>query len=54
MAVAEAYDQAAVQLQELHDAYSQAGDSAIFHEKLNEFRRRYSTRSAMLRRIKKL
>lgn len=49
-----AYDQVAHQLEELRDAYSQAGDSARFDQKLNEFRDRYSNRPAMLRRIEKL
>lgn len=52
--VASAYEQAAAQLQELRDAYAQAGDGAVFHQKLNGFRRRYSNRPAMLRRIEKL
>ena len=52
--IASAYDQAAAQLQELHDAYAQAGDIGGFQQKLNGFRRRYSNRPAMLRRIEKL
>jgi len=52
--IASAYDQAAAQLQELRDAYAQAGDIGGFQQKLNEFRRRYSNRPAMLRRIEKL
>lgn len=52
--IASAYDQAAAQLQELRDAYAQAGDSGIFERKLAEFRHRYSNRPAMLRRIEKL
>ncbi len=52
--VASAYDQAATQLQELRDAYTQAGDSAGFNQKISEFRNRYSNRPAMLRRIEKL
>ncbi len=52
--IASAYDQAAAQLQELRDAYAQAGDSGGFQQKLNGFRRRYSNRPAMLRRIEKL
>lgn len=45
--VSSAYDQAATQLQELRDAYAQAGDTAAFEEKLAGFRRRYSNRPAM-------
>ena len=52
--IASAYDQAAAHLQELHDAYAQAGDIAAFQQKLNGFRLRYSNRPAMLRRIEKL
>jgi len=52
--IASAYDQAAAQLQELRDAYAQAGDTGGFQQKLNGFRRRYSNRPAMLRRIEKL
>ncbi len=52
--VSSAYDQAANQIQELRDAYSQAGDSAGFNQKISEFRKRYSNRPAMLRRIEKL
>ena len=52
--IASAYDQAAAQLQELRDAYAQAGESAGFEQKLTGFRRRYSNRPAMLRRIEKL
>lgn len=52
--IASAYDQAAAQLQELRDAYAQAGDIAGFQQKLDGFRRRYSNRPAMLRRIEKL
>ena len=52
--IASAYDQVAAQLQELSDAYAQAGDLDAFHQKLSEFRRRYSNRPAMLRRIEKL
>ena len=52
--IASAYDQAAAQLQELGRAYAQAGDVAGFQQKLAEFRRRYSSRPAMLRRIEKL
>lgn len=52
--IASAYDQAAAQLQELRDAYAQAGDISSFHQKVREFRVRYSNRPAMLRRIEKL
>jgi flavin-dependent dehydrogenase len=52
--IASAYDQAAAQLQELRDAYAEAGDSDGFQQKLNGFRLRYSNRPAMLRRIEKL
>jgi hypothetical protein len=52
--IASAYDQAAAQLQELRDAYSQAGNIGGFQQKLTGFRQRYSNRPAMLRRIKKL
>ena len=52
--IASAYDQAAAQLQELRDAYAQAGDTGGFQQKLTGFRRRYSNRPAMLRRIEKL
>ena len=52
--IASAYDQAATQLQELRDAYAQAGDIGGFQQKLIEFRRRYSNRPAMMRRIEKL
>jgi hypothetical protein len=52
--IASAYDQAAAQLQELRDAYAQAGDISGFQQKLKGFRLRYSNRPAMLRRIEKL
>src|SRR5436190_4896349 len=52
--IASAYDQAAAQLQELRDAFAQAGDTGGFQQKLTGFRRRYSNRPAMLRRIEKL
>ena len=52
--IASAYDQAAAQLQELCDAYAQAGDIGGFQQKLTGFRLRYSNRPAMLRRIEKL
>ncbi len=52
--IGSAYDQAAAQLQELRDAYAQAGGAGTFQWKLNEFRRRYSNRPAALRRIEKL
>jgi hypothetical protein len=47
--IASAYDQAAAQLQELRDAYAQAGDIGGFQMKLRAFRVRYSNRPAMLR-----
>ena len=52
--IASTYDQAAAQLQELCDAYAQAGDIGGFQQKLAGFRLRYSNRPAMLRRIEKL
>ena len=52
--IASAYDQASAQLEELRDAYAQAGDIGGFQQKLNGFRLRYSNRPAMLRRIAKL
>jgi hypothetical protein len=52
--IASAYDQVADQLQELRDAYAQAGDLGSFQQKLTGFRLRYSNRPAMLRRIEKL
>lgn len=52
--VTSAYDQVAAQLQELRDAYAQAGGIGAFEQKLTGFRRRYSNRPAMLRRIEKL
>ena len=52
--IASAYDQAAAQLQELRDAYAQAGDIGGFQQKLTGFRVRYSNRPAMLRRIEEL
>ena len=52
--IASAYDQAAAQLQELRDAYAQAGDSGGFQKKFRDFRVRYSNRPAMLRRIESL
>jgi hypothetical protein len=52
--ITSAYDQAAAQLQELRDAYAQGGDIGAFQQKLAGFRRRYSNRPAMLRRIEKL
>jgi tryptophan synthase beta subunit len=51
---ASAYDQVATQLQELRDAYAQASDIHGFQQKLASFRRQYSNRPAMLRRIEKL
>ena len=52
--IASAYEQAADQLQELRDAYAQAGNVSGFEQKLREFRVRYSNRRAMLRRIENL
>jgi hypothetical protein len=52
--IASAYDQAASRLEELRDAYAQAGDTGGFQQKLAAFRLRYSNRPAMLRRIKEL
>ena len=52
--IGSAYEQVAAQLQELRDAYAQAGDIGGFQQKLIAFRRRYSNRPAMLRRIEKL
>jgi formate dehydrogenase maturation protein FdhE len=52
--IASAYDQAAAQLEELRDAYAQAGDIDGFQQKLRGFRVRYSNRPAMLRRTEKL
>jgi hypothetical protein len=52
--IGSAYDQAAVQLQELRDAYAQANDIGAFQQKLSGFRHRYSNRPAMLRRIENL
>jgi len=52
--IASAYDQAAAQLNELRDAYAQAGDVGGFQQKLRGFRLKYSNRPAMLRRIEKL
>jgi len=52
--ITSAYDQAAAQLQELRDAYAQAGNIGGFQQKLNGFRLRYSNRPAMLRRMEKL
>jgi hypothetical protein len=52
--MASAYDHAAAQLQELRNAYAQAGDIGSFLQKLSGFRRRHSNRPAMLRRIEKL
>jgi len=52
--IASAYDQAATQLQELRDAYAQAGAVSGFQQKFRDFRVRYSNRPAMLRRIEKL
>jgi len=52
--IASAYDQVAAQLQELRDAYAQAGDIGSFQQKLTGFRARYANRPAMRRRIEKL
>ena len=52
--IASAYDQVAAQLLELRDACAQAGEVGGFEQKLAGFRRRYSNRPAMLRRIEKL
>jgi hypothetical protein len=52
--ISSAYDQAASRLEELRDAYAQAGDTGGFQQKLAAFRLRYSNRPAMLRRIKEL
>ena len=52
--IAAAYNQVAAQLLELRDACAQAGDLGGFEQKLAGFRRRYSNRPAMLRRIEKL
>lgn len=52
--VTSAYDQAATQLQELRDAYAQSGNLGTFQERLAGFRRTYSNRPAMMRRIEKL
>ena len=52
--IASAYDQVAAQLQELRDAYTQAANLGGFQQKLAGFRRQYSNRPAMLRRIEKL
>jgi len=49
--IAAAYDQAAAHLQELRDAYEQAGESARFQQQLSAFRERYSHRPAMIRRL---
>jgi hypothetical protein len=52
--VASAYDQVAAELQELSDAYVQAGNIRGFQQKLTAFRKRSSNRPAMLRRVEKL
>jgi hypothetical protein len=52
--IASAYEQVAIQLHELRDAYAQASDIGAFQQKLKGFRARYSNRPAMLRRIEKL
>jgi len=50
--IASAYDQAALRLEELRDAYAEAGDTGGFQQRLAAFRLRYSNRPAMLRRLK--
>ena len=52
--IASTYEQAAAQLQELRDAYEQAGEHASFQQQLTTFRERYARRPAMLRRIEKV
>jgi hypothetical protein len=52
--IASAYDQAAAQLQELRDAYRQAGQDASFQKRLGTFRERYGRRPAMMRRVEHL
>jgi hypothetical protein len=52
--IASAYDQVTAQLQELRDAYAQAGSVGAFQQRLTGFRHRYSNRPAMLRRIERL
>ena len=52
--IASAYDQAAAQLNELHDAHEQAGGNSRFQERLRAFRERYARRPAMMRRIAEL
>ncbi|NLH74818.1 MAG: hypothetical protein GX456_17350 [Verrucomicrobia bacterium] len=51
---ASAYEEVAVQLQDLRDAYLQAGNHASFRAKLSAFRQKYSHRPAMMRRIEGL
>jgi tryptophan synthase beta subunit len=52
--IASAYDEVAARLQELRDAYAQAGNPSDFQQKLASFRLRYANRPAMLRRIGEL
>ncbi len=52
--IASAYDQAAAQLQELRDAYAQAGADDKFQLMLAAFRERYARRPAMIRRVANL
>jgi len=52
--IASAYDQAAAELKELRDAYAHAADIGGFQQKLAGFRRQYSNRPAILRRIANL
>ncbi len=52
--ISSAYQFAATRLQELREAYAQAGDTAGFEQKLRAFRVRYASRPAMLRLIDKL
>ncbi len=51
---ASSYDRVAAQLEELRDAYEQAGRSADFKAQLTAFRDAYSRRPAMMRRIREL
>ena len=52
--IASAYDNVAAQLKELHDAYEQGERSVDFQQKLAAFRKTYSRRPAMMRRIEEL
>ncbi len=49
-----AYDNVAAQLAELREAYEQAGRGVDFQSKLTAFRKIYSRRPAMMRRIEEL